>query len=225
MWTWRRNRRWSRKDPPQHTKPFMQSKNGHDSMIRTSDVGQVQYSPFFHNNLPSFIMNLPSGMTRSCVQKFKFQTLWNLLCQRWISMCKPIYCLIVHVSATIHPNSSNTAIQCAVLMPSVSALTVQKLSWATRMKLCSCSACKHNPTLPEWAFWPHPAGVSRGRGAAGSLVVRCNWCDSADSCSYQCCVPEIFSLMTPHMHQETHLSIFKTISIHTVLALEKSCKH
>ena len=38
-------------------------KSGHDSMIRTSDVGWVQYSPFFHNNLPSFIMNLPSEMT------------------------------------------------------------------------------------------------------------------------------------------------------------------
>ena len=40
-------------------------KTGHDSMIRTSDVGWVQYSPFFHNNLPSSIMNLPSEMTLS----------------------------------------------------------------------------------------------------------------------------------------------------------------
>ena len=63
---------------------------------------------------------------------------------------------------------------------------------------------KHSPTLAEsGAFWPHPAGVCRGWIAAGSLVVRCN---STASCWYQCCVPEIFSLVTPHVHQATHLS-------------------
>ena len=97
-------------------------KTGHDSMIRTSDVGWVQYSPFFHNNLPSFIMNLPSEMTL-----FKNLQLFRI----------SVSTLNKHAQAylrfnTIPQTSSTIANQCASLLPSVSEFTVQKLGSATR---------------------------------------------------------------------------------------------
>ena len=126
MWTWRRSGRWSRKDPPQRTKPFMIVWSGPLMLARCS-------TPRFF----TIIYHHLSWIYRQRWLCSKISNSLESLCQRWTSMRKPIYGSIPFPKRP-QTLQTNVLVSCPPFQSSQSKSLVRPLGSEKVMKLCSC---------------------------------------------------------------------------------------